>query len=641
MATLSVNYSQELVNVLAGDGEELGISEVLDTILEVEYQIGQYYAYFDEYYYDGDILELYYSDGSVATFYDVGLSNPNANSGQATASAYSLIIPDGFAIGIEGQLEYDYVVGGDFLSFEYTHLLINNYIIITQLPSYLADPTLGNVGLGLQGALSLSENGNLSGSLTALSAAAENIIEYTTWEGDFTVSGNLFSIVNGIGESNVTGYLQRVEEVYYDGSYLEFIADQPGWYLGDNQDPFTLLEDPDNFSGNDLFSIELPPILYEYIVLRSGQGNDEIFLSGGFGKVGLSTGLGNDQINKGSLGHAIDGGAGNDSISYEGNYSDYVIYFNSEKSSTIIQKGGRSDSVVNVEHFIFSDQSLSVSELIPNTPAEGQLLIYGDAIIGRSLLAESRAISDLDGPGEFGYQWYRNGEVIQGQTNNTYLLTESDDGQLITASVSYQDGADNQEMVLGEARLATLSTSDSYTDLIEMYVIILGRAPAQGGLDFWSGFINQGKGFDYIANEMWNSEGAREFYPSDMTTEEVVTSVYTNILVREPKEAGLSYWMGQWEENGAVDTMLEMIRALTLNNSSDPLAIADKELFQSKVDVGGYLANTVQNTDVDLASAAFDYLEAGNSLEDTKTFIDTEMGIIGQADAATGDDMFA
>jgi Domain of unknown function (DUF4214)/RTX calcium-binding nonapeptide repeat (4 copies)/Metallo-peptidase family M12B Reprolysin-like len=393
------------------------------------------------------------------------------------------------------------------------------------------------------------------------------------------------------------------------------------WLVGDIEDVIG------SSFGDEIWGSELNNVL-------NALGGDD-YLYGLEGSDTLTGGTGNDSIH---------GGPGTDTAVYFGISSDYEISYDEESLkftiAALIGNDG-TDEVIDVEFFEFADQTLQASLFLPNTPADGNLLVYGDAIIGNTLLAEPRSISDANGLGDFSFQWYRNGEPIQGQKSNTYLLSASDDGQLISASVSYEDGAGHQETVFGESRLPTDPTSDAYTDLIEMYVIILGRAPAQGGLNFWSGFINQGKDFEYIASEMWNSEGAREFYPSDMTTEEVVTSVYINILVREPKEAGLNYWVGQWEENGPVETMLEMIGALTANNSSDPLAIGDKELFQAKVDIGGYLANTVQNTDVDLASAAFDYLESGYTVEETKTFIDTEMGVIGQAQETAGDDLFA
>lgn len=291
-----------------------------------------------------------------------------------------------------------------------------------------------------------------------------------------------------------------------------------------------------------------------------------------------------------------------------------------------------------IEDYNFATENEPV---VLNNAPEGVLLLGGDAILGSELYIEPRGISDADGLGSFYYQWLRGDVEINGATEDTYQIAEEDLGELISVAVSYTDGNGTFEELQSEARLPSEATSPSYTDLIEMYVIILGRAPAQGGLDFWSSIINDGEDFEYVAGEMWNSAGAREFYPADMSTEEVVTSVYTNILVREPQESGLNYWVDRWEDQGPVDTMLEMIGALTANNSSDPLAIADKVLFQSKVDIGGYLANTVQNTDVDLASAAFNYLESGYSVEETKQFIDNEMGIVGQANVSSSEDLFA
>jgi len=389
---------------------------------------------------------------------------------------------------------------------------------------------------------------------------------------------------------------------------------------------------------DDLGNFELSP---EYIIGEISNVNDLPQ-----GKVSIEGIVGLDEVLTADTSSLSDlDGLG--ALSYEwlrdglsipgGNGESYQLSLEDENSTISVQVSyidgyGTSEEITS--------DGIQIASLLNNLP-EGQLLIYGDSIIGNTLLAEPRAISDEDGLGAFSFQWYRNGDEIEGANSDQYTITNNDAGQLVTASVSYTDGEGYEELVYGESRLASQPTSDSYTDLIEMYVIILGRAPAQGGLNFWSGLINDGKDFEYVASEMWNSAGAREFYPEDMTTEEVVNSVYVNILVREPKEAGLNYWVGQWEENGPVDTMLEMIGALTANNSSDPLAIADKELFQSKVDIGGYLANTVQNTDVDLASAAFDYLESGYSVEETKTFIDTEMGIIGQSEVSQGDDMFA
>lgn len=272
-----------------------------------------------------------------------------------------------------------------------------------------------------------------------------------------------------------------------------------------------------------------------------------------------------------------------------------------------------------------------------NHPVEGALFLYGDAVVGRTLLAGTRAISDADGVGAFSYQWLRDGEEIEQATSASYLLSGEDVGKSINAKVSYLDWNGHEESILGESRLVSEPTSGFTTELIEMYVIILGRAPAQDGMNFWTNVITDRHDFTYVASEMWNSAGAREHYPAELTTEEVVTSVYVNILMREPKEAGLNYWVGQWEENGPVTTMLEMISALSANNSSDPLAILDKAMFQSKVDIGGYLSITVGNSDLGLAKDAFNYLESRHSVTETRSYIDDAMIVIGQAQADAGE----
>jgi RTX calcium-binding nonapeptide repeat (4 copies)/Domain of unknown function (DUF4214) len=303
-------------------------------------------------------------------------------------------------------------------------------------------------------------------------------------------------------------------------------------------------------------------------------------------------------------------------------------------------QGEAGDSVrANAGNVLYS--VVEWDETIPLNEPQGLILLVGDATTGQALIAETGSVSDADGIGEFSYQWLRNGEAIPGANDTSYILTINDVGSLIAVELSYTDGAGFNESLVSEARLSTEASSSAYTDLIEMYVIILGRAPAQGGLDFWSSIINQGKSFEYVASEMWGSAGAREFYPDTMTTEDMVVSVYNNILNRDPMEGGKQFWTEQWQRHGPVDTMLDMIDALTANNSADPLAVADKVLFNAKVDVAGYLATLVKNDDIQLASEVFDFLDAGNSVPAAVDYIDQQMAVIGQATGLDGDNLMA
>jgi hypothetical protein len=274
-----------------------------------------------------------------------------------------------------------------------------------------------------------------------------------------------------------------------------------------------------------------------------------------------------------------------------------------------------------------------------NNDPTGNLFISGTATLGTVLSAATDSLADLDGLGALHFQWLRDGQAIPGAgaTFNRYEIQQGDVDRAIAVKVFYEDGAGHDEILVSDARIPVVPLNDSYTDLIEMYVVILGRAPDQEGLEFWSGLVDNGLTFRQVADEMWASQGAQAEYPPELSDEDKVAAVYRNVLARDPDEEGLQFWLTHWldEDFGPVGTMLAIIEALTANNSSDPQAIQDKILFQAKVDIGGYLATSVGNEDVELAASAFAYLEAGNSIETTRAYIDDQMALIGQTTVAS------
>jgi len=281
------------------------------------------------------------------------------------------------------------------------------------------------------------------------------------------------------------------------------------------------------------------------------------------------------------------------------------------------------------EEQLFSAGTTEVAEWLGvNNPATGLAAVFGDGEPGQVLEINGGSIADADGLGAFSYQWYVDGEAVEGETSTSFLLNENDIGKQVYAILSYTDGMGFAEVVETEVRLVTDPLSDSFADLIRVYITVLGRAPANEGLTFWSDQINSGSTFEEVASAMWGSSGAQEAYPPELTTEEKVTAFYENILNRSPAESGLTFWSNSWDRVGPVDTMLEMIGALSANNSDDPQAIADKVLFQAKVDIGGYLAVTLGSNDIDLAADAYQYLDSGNSVEDTVDYIGERIGDI-------------
>jgi hypothetical protein len=117
--------------------------------------------------------------------------------------------------------------------------------------------------------------------------------------------------------------------------------------------------------------------------------------------------------------------------------------------------------------------------------------------------------------------------------------------------------------------------------IARLYVALFGRAPDGEGLSYWvSRLINTTP--TQIADEMFNTAPAREFYPSTMTAAEIVRSFYVNVLGREPDDGGLVYWTAKLKANGPGPTITELIAACAEYAGWHPEGIASAQLFADK-----------------------------------------------------------
>jgi hypothetical protein len=86
-----------------------------------------------------------------------------------------------------------------------------------------------------------------------------------------------------------------------------------------------------------------------------------------------------------------------------------------------------------------------------NDPPVGSVTIDGVAAEDQTLYANTSALTDEDGLGQWEYEWLRGGAPITGATGGTYYLTQDDVGALISVKVAYTDALDIFESVLSGA----------------------------------------------------------------------------------------------------------------------------------------------------------------------------------------------
>ena len=103
---------------------------------------------------------------------------------------------------------------------------------------------------------------------------------------------------------------------------------------------------------------------------------------------------------------------------------------------------------------------MTVNVTAVNDPATGMPTISGTARVGETLTAVTTGIADADGPASptYGYQWIRvdadgtsNATDVVGETADTYIPVEADDGKKIRVKVSFTDDDSTDEELTSDA----------------------------------------------------------------------------------------------------------------------------------------------------------------------------------------------
>lgn len=171
-------------------------------------------------------------------------------------------------------------------------------------------------------------------------------------------------------------------------------------------------------------------------------------------------------------------------------------------------------------------------------------------------------------------------------------------------------------------------TTQMRTDVANLYVALFGRAPERDGLGFWVNQLDAGKTVAQVAQEMYNTEPARAYYPTFLTNEEIIGRFYTNVLGRTADAEGLAYWTAKLNAGATKGEVIgEMITAVAAYNGSDADALTSQSLFNNKVTVGLYYAVELGGNDVTAATSILSGVTSDSSSVDTaKTSASTSVG---------------
>ncbi|MGV0960304.1 MAG: DUF4214 domain-containing protein [Limnohabitans sp.] len=127
-------------------------------------------------------------------------------------------------------------------------------------------------------------------------------------------------------------------------------------------------------------------------------------------------------------------------------------------------------------------------------------------------------------------------------------------------------------------------TKQMRTDVSQLYVSLFGRAPDAEGLSYWVGQLNAGKTLATVAQDMYNVDAARAYYPNYMTNEEIISSFYKNVLGRTGDAEGVQYWTKQLDSGTSKGKVFVDIMTATVKYSgTDAAALQSQAWFNGRV----------------------------------------------------------
>lgn len=457
MATIDINLSSNVLTKFNATSEQVTtLAENFSLFFQAEYNFSAGHPYYSSYSQIGSNLRLNYTDGAYTSYSGVALDNPNALSGNASATNLEQYLPSFYRLTATGKLNYHYQAAASGPNINGLGGTLTAAAIQTLLPSYSAnyDKDLGNVTLGIRGNVTLSQGADISGVITTMTSSADRLVISEALTGNFNISGNATNIAQNLGTLSVSGTATSYIAKYTDGSNVN-ISNIAIPVTGDTTITKLLLADANNLPADDVINVTLGATSASPWVIASGTGNDKVSIKGGGSSLSVSAGSGNDTITLGDSGHTVDGGTGTDTAIFGGAMSGYSI-----------------------------TKTAAGHSVHANTSNAGNDILTG---IERLQFSDTTFATDISGNAGQVYRLY------QAAFNRT-----PDGGGLGFWIHAMDSGAALKDIALaftqsGEFKTMYGGANPGNADFLDkLYHNVLHRAGDQGGFDFWLGHLNSG-----------------------------------------------------------------------------------------------------------------------------------------------------
>ena len=157
-----------------------------------------------------------------------------------------------------------------------------------------------------------------------------------------------------------------------------------------------------------------------------------------------------------------------------------------------------------------------------------------------------------DAPGR---QFYDGGAgrdtlVVPGATRRGATVTRAGPGEAVLAHDGQADTLlDLEEVRFIDGRLV-FDAGDTAAQVARLYQAGLGRAPDQGGLNYWIAALQNGAPLADLATGFLSSPEFAGRFGTGLGNSAFVSAIYDNVLGRPPEAAGLAFWTAGLDRGG-------------------------------------------------------------------------------------------
>ena len=229
---------------------------------------------------------------------------------------------------------------------------------------------------------------------------------------------------------------------------------------------------------------------------------------------------GDDYIDSGAGNDSVDGGSGTDKVAFSGPSSSFKVTSNGSNITVEDLRSGSPDGtdvLTNIEEIQFTDRTITsdvaLAELGPSTSYSQNSFDY--------------KIMNL-GNGQYGIKGDNGTDDITGFSNINFADQSLNLTNDIKATFDQVTGMDQVNGVI-----------------FRLYNAAFARLPDPDGLSNWINANSDGSfSYEQTANEFVNSQESINRYGSNQGDTDYITTVYNNVLDRDPDSAGLSHYEG-------------------------------------------------------------------------------------------------